>query len=159
MTQIKLLHPKEGVTIAAIKVDPDEYDFSLNYNSSGLLSQNDESEAPFPHVYWLPQGPWQILGLSDQLSEEQWRELVHKQSTFGDYYYVANNRSFDTATEAGLSFLEANGVYSKNPLGDEPEMKYKNTSCENDIVDYRYDYYQWEQAQANTGSWLILKRV
>lgn len=151
MSQIKQLQPKEGVALLAVKVPEGAWKFSITSGDNNLHYKI----GTIRHIYDLPEGNWRLLGIATDIPEEVWKGIVHKQSTFGDYYYVSNGKSFETATEAAMSFLEANEVYSVNPLGDEPKDR-PDLGLYTKII--REKHMMWQQAEANTGTWVILAK-
>ena len=65
----------------------------------------------------LPEGTWSILGLSSDLTEDQWMEVVekyHLQEKYKDYFTQPNSDLcaafcpvFSTAKESGYSLLKS----------------------------------------------------
>lgn len=105
----------------------------------------------------LPQGNWQLLGISTELTEEQWRDLVSFHIfAYKDYKTTAIYK-FKTAKESGLSLLEANGCFSVNPYGDMPPDE-TSTPLSWNSEGLEADIKKWQQAQENTGPRLILKK-
>lgn len=108
---------------------------------------------------FLSEGNWQLLGLSTELTEEQWRDVV-EETTFGNNIipiFRNYNRPLPqwtfacaTAKESGLSLLEANQIYSVNPY-DAPVS----------FIPQKHEeaYKKWSEAESNTGRWLILKQL
>lgn len=110
---IKQLQPKEGVTIATVLLPDGAKDFII---VDGFL------------YYYMYDGTYQwikipfeckLLGTLDQITEDVWQTLIEMQlvdDRFGGLKYPNFNLkskphlSFDTATEAGMSFLEANEI-------------------------------------------------
>lgn len=118
------------------------------------------------HSLPLPEGNWQILGISTELTEEEWTNLLPIEVTniqgfiCGDYIdYLDRNNYYETAKESGLSLLEANQCFSVNPYGKEapivsdpdPHSQYYGAQMD--------ELYRWQQAQENTGKWLILNKL
>jgi hypothetical protein len=108
----------------------------------------------------LPEGNWQIVGISDQLTEEQCRELFVKggNESIGELYKF-NDLFYAEAIKAGAALLKANDCYTVNPYGEKPELSYTGDNCEDDVVDYIHKLYLHTKAEAHTGSWLFLKRL
>lgn len=93
----------------------------------------------------LPKGDWSLLGIAHDLTEEVWESVLPK----------ARMLYFDTATESGLSLLEANEIYAVNPYGwHEPECG-NTCSC----VAGCYENARWNKAQQNVGKWVMLKKI
>jgi len=118
---------------------------------------------PYSREYWsLPQGNWQILGLSTELTDEQWIIIVEPLwNGFKNYLLVnepvGNYKRLvkETAKRSGESLLEANEVYSTNPISDEKPKPESYVVHEEWLIDCA----RWEEAKENVGSWLILKQV
>lgn len=109
---------------------------------------------------------WQILGLSDELTEEQWRRLVDGKLDFLDGFgsvmqypdFTDKAHCYLTAKESGLSLLEANECFSVNPYSDPGlTMKQGNRCVYYGASDEEFEIY--EKAQQNTGTWLILRKL
>lgn len=83
--------------------------------------------------YDLPPGQWQIVGLGNQLTEEQWKGIVewYEDSNDSSYdpqynettyfnvfkdYVTGDEGEVDTATESGLSLLTSKGLKPENTL-------------------------------------------
>lgn len=81
--------------------------------------------------YDLPPGQWQILGLGNQLTEEQWKGIVGishenvkidwdvvEEWVYGNIYkdYELKDSLYYTATESGLSLLTSKGLKPQNTL-------------------------------------------
>lgn len=124
------------------------------------------------HEIKLPQGNWQILGLSTEITEEQWYDLVNSlpdpysnshHRNYKDYcrnYSITRSQYiFNTAKESGLSLLEANECYSTNPM----EPVWEQTDANGTPYNKHFDYYSYlrayKEAQQNTGTWLILRKL
>lgn len=117
----------------------------------------------YPMSEHLPDGEWEYLGFSTELNEEQWKEIIESagwpyiglyKNYSTDESGKLNHKPYPTASQSGLSLLEANQCYSKNPYGeyiqDLADGKYKDTKEKHD---------KFQQAQENTGSWLLLKQL
>lgn len=130
-----------------------------------------EQDALFCHIkagvyklVKLPPGKWTPLGIDTELTEEDFDPLVdHAMGTYLNY--LTDKYELDTSKEAFESLMQANSLYSVNPyeqptfeydFGDEGPTDYLLESANNDF-DLRMN--QWQQAEANTGTWLILKRL
>lgn len=142
MHNIKILHPKEGVTIAAVKVPDGAHNFDIVGSLLWFRHQEKGQLRKFSNLN-IPEGNWQILGFSDQLREEQCAEL---------FPHSVLTKMHDLYRTVLDKFLEANGVYSKNPYGEKPVNK-------DFYWGYLSDLEQWQEAEANTGSWIILKKM
>lgn len=89
----------------------------------------------------IPNGNWQLLGKLPEITEEQWDEIVEGwntptggddyQETYQNYYIKSDedyrdNYHFYTATESGLSLIEANCKLrneSSHPSEIEPTIR------------------------------------
>lgn len=165
MNNIKQLHPKERVTLLAVKVPDGAYNFEVTNSPDGSLSMLEfYSDEAWDQYIDLPKGNWQLLGTPDQITEDVWSGIVEarwdyyknyltpKDGNVGNY----NRLVCKTATESAISFLEANEVYAINPYGERPDgldpMTWESESYEKDLE-------LWQQAEDNTGTWVILLRV
>lgn len=159
MSQIKELQPRPGITLLAVKVPEGAKNIEVTNSPDGSLSMLEFYCAEFWDQYIdLPKGPWQLLGIPTEIPEEVWQGIMHKQSTFGDYYYVGNGRSFKTATEAAMSFLASHDVYSVNPYM-KPDIQYYMSDSAFTTRNYHEKLEQWQQAQENTGTRVILRKL
>lgn len=164
MSQIKQLQPRPDITLLAVKVSEGatEYDLSgldlrLWYYQGNALSKIECFELPFE---------CKLLGTLDQITEEIWQTLIEMQlvdARFGGLKYPNFNLkskphlSFDTATESAISFLEANEVYSVNPLGKKPPV-HEDILAFASLNEFDCAVQKWQQAQSNTGTWIILMK-
>jgi hypothetical protein len=127
----------------------------------------------------LPQGQYQILGKSTELSEEQMKEICW-QVSFGNYTGYKNynqakcsdfrdivESSFSTVQESYLSLLEANGIVDMNLIpgpnhldykvkNEWGELVFKSTSSLNKYSD---DYDKYQESQSKVKHYLVLKRI
>lgn len=113
----------------------------------------------------LSEGDWTPLGLSTELTEEQCSCIV-KQMRWGDTcfknYGIENQLVGLTAKESFESLMQATECFTKNPLG--PDLCEHNRQCYDSCQGSCWtradiDSEEWEQAEDNTGTWLILKRI
>lgn len=173
MSQIKQLHPKEGVTLLAVKVPEGAYDFA--YHRADWQNEYNviEWKQPLEVIgsFHKNQGAYviddefdyKVLGIIKDIKEKTWQTIMPDPEIIGEvddgayrieeFYgytdYINEENAFDTATESAMSLLEKHGVYSKNPI---PVPQFNG--------DYDKDWvYAYEQAQANTGTWVILQRI
>lgn len=123
----------------------------------------------------LPQGQWEILGKSTELSEEQMKGICW-QVSFGNYTGYKNynqakcsdfrdivESSFSTVQESYLSLLEANGIVDRN-LYEKPDADkiLDEYSCNENVISkmvYREDLEQYQEAQSKVKTYLVLKRI
>jgi hypothetical protein len=138
MSEIKQINT--GVAeIIAVKVQEGAREFKVFHDERPYLSFFDGYTTP--RIY-LPCDA-EIVGISDQLTEEQAREVMPQMQDSG---YPFEKQE---ATETLADFMQANGCYSVNPYGEMPVNK-------DFYWGYLADLEQWQQAEANTGTWLIL---
>lgn len=66
----------------------------------------------------FPEGQWQILGLGNQLTEEQWEGVVDSKMEGRELWksYETSYTAFHNATESGLSLLKSKGLKPQNTL-------------------------------------------
>lgn len=103
---------------------------------------------------------WQILNTASKLTEEQAKEIVE----YGIGYYrdysakEFNLMCFDTALESFKSLMTAEGIYTENPYGDKPGYIEENGQFDANEIEYlnQEARIKWQQAEENTGEWLIL---
>lgn len=106
------------------------------------------------------QSEYEILGISTELTEEQWRGVlpIRKFRGFRGLYYedYKGIRVFlASAKQSGISLLEANQCFSVNPI-PQPEAQLDEQGnggyCDTWVS-------KWQEAEYNTGKWLILKQL
>ena len=103
-----------------------------------------------------------LLGKINELTEEQCAEIMPKYK-LGNHncgYHDTINRPdvlFSTAKDAFKSMLKELGCYSVNPLQSSPPTT--DILFYDSIHDYDVSVEKWKEAQANTGTWLILKKL
>lgn len=110
----------------------------------------------------LPPGNWRILGLSNELSEEQMKDVcevaqeVSYWDDINDEYFVyyghdgIGARYAHTVQESYASFLTANKLFSENPYR-KPESRLHHFH-----YTYELDLVRWQEAQQHVGKYLIL---
>jgi len=112
-----------------------------------------------------------IVGIANQLTEEQWAEIVDTEYPLTMYKNYINKgfaySTLTTATESGQSLMQSIGCPIVNPLGKEPEMKDfeyeydKNYQPEDDFdydaQSYKYAIRKWQTAEKEIKNYLILK--
>jgi len=108
---------------------------------------------------------FKIVGKSTELTEEQCAEIV---SIGMDYYepayknYVAEADSlfkypFDTAKESFASLMESIGCYAVNPYGEKEPEDISDLGAFTQMM--RQKWVKWQEAQKQTGIWVILKKL
>lgn len=173
MNNIKELHPKEGVVLLAVKVPDGAYDF-VYYESDCHTEFNViEWKEPLQKIgsFVKSEGgyiidddfDYMILGTPDQITEEVWQGImlcdliggiggVGGQWLYPDYQR-SNCDGFEKATESAMSFLEANEVYSVNPKLHPADIETMS------IEHYIRLEDNWNKAEANTGTWVLLLKL
>jgi hypothetical protein len=146
--------------VIAVKL-PKGYIFSYITELGSLYWTN--SDQSIDHVS-LPPGKWKILGKLDELTDQD-KEMVcpcvkrvwgqsycdYTKPTEVGYHYVG------TLAESFQSFLDANKLYSVNPLGEKP-MKTDDYEFDGGSEKYQMEIDEWEESESNTGDWLIILR-
>jgi hypothetical protein len=113
-------------------------------------SNSDKNPPWFP----LPPGKWKILGKLDELTDENKRIVLwHWEDISGrDFIKIISSGKLD---ESFQSFLNANQIYSVNPLG-EKEPVWGDYDIDGD--QYLKELKAWQESESNTGDWLIILR-
>ena len=134
-----------GITILLVEVPEDAREFKIE---NGLLLFKADF-IPFGIVI-LPQGQYQILGKSTELSEEQMKEILPIYEGAIRGYRIYTQRP-DLLTkdirESYLSLLEANGIVDRNPF-DKSGMTFSS--------EYQN---KWQEAQSKVKHYLVLKMI
>jgi hypothetical protein len=106
----------------AVKLPDDTVSYgigiALMYSGANYLAYNAKSHMCFDERVYLPKGSWSILGMSDKLSEDEWKKVVdYEINPMEDYFEGAKDYSkdsdnylCDTATESSLSLLKSKGI-------------------------------------------------
>lgn len=127
MTQIKQHTLQSGEMILMVPLPSDASDLELshfNYQKYDytddwtLIFKSNEDNITYingdrPHRH-LPQGNWQLVGLSDEITEEQASTVIDEPSLFVYVDYTAKvdfgmKRKFDTALESFKSLMQSLG--------------------------------------------------
>lgn len=79
------------------------------------LEEQPDGQQGLRHSYgtewvYLPKGSWAILGMSDKLTEEEWKKVVIRWDSGKYNDYERHLARVDTATESGLSLLKSKGI-------------------------------------------------
>lgn len=167
MEQYKIIQPKEGVTLLVVKITEEcaKHHIGINQNGTRLFLWDGKglcTHLPFP---------CKLLGISTDVPEEVWQTLLPTFvcAPFRNRYINFLDIEGDLLTSAiksGMSFLQANEVYSVNPYGEMPirrtpfmgKGQYTEDQLEF-IEEHKKEFNQWQRAEANTGTWVILQRV
>ena len=155
MSQIKQLQPKEGVTLLSWLTPDDFREFAGLVGDHLYYWGKLHTRADYPYSVKLPFSDVEYLGKATEIPEEVWQGIVDRMGPYKNYLLSDDefeDYSFKTATESAMSFLEANEVYSVNPLNPPIErLQYGGGyAMRQSEVD------EYEKAEANTGTWLIL---
>lgn len=123
----------------------------------------------------LPKGDYQIIGLSNQITEKRAKEICSKQ-----YFYTGGVKISAKSLDIFKGLMESIKCYSFNPVGQKPnEEDYKLTGRNEQewkmidedrrglkptwasvlMSNYTDKLSKWKEAEENTGSWLILKKI
>jgi len=100
---------------------------------------------------------YEVLGKATELTEEQCAEIVDYKTTgyFKSYAYKNADFIFNTAKESFTSLMQSLECYSVNPLN--PPIERLQYGGEYTMRQSEIDEY--EEAQANTGTWIILRKL
>lgn len=107
--------------------------------------------------FYLPPGNWEIIGLYPGITEEQMAGIVEgfEGYAYADYMRYENGLYYYTALESFASLLEANRIYTVNPLGKDPRVFYHGEQNEGPEV-----LMEWQEAEDRTSKFkLILKKL
>lgn len=111
MNDIKIIDTGK-TTILAVNIPEDAHSFEIQENPveggnhiSMLLGTPDYACVFSPN---LPEGDWQIVNLSNEITEEQARKIIpHKIARFIKYPITIPNRFYETAKEAFNSLMQS----------------------------------------------------
>lgn len=92
----------------------------------------------------------ELLGKSTELREEQCYDIVEAW-VIVEAWLSYTTLSF-TFKEIIPKFMHSIGCYSVNPFGEKPTETFNHP-------DWEFTRAKWEEAQANTGIWLVLKKL
>lgn len=98
----------------------------------------------------LPDGEYKILGKATELTEEQCAEIV---SQMKDSTYPFEVEEYKVTFENLMHSLEC---YSVNPCGD--KSSFLDMKAFEKVDAWLERAKKWQDAQENTGTWLILKK-
>ena len=112
--------------------------------------------SPTQKMIPIPEGQYQILGKSTELSEEQMKEILPIYEGAIRGYRIYTQRP-DLLTkdirESYLSLLEANGIVDRNSASHPSDIDPTNRSHYDKIEQ------EWQQAQSKVKHYLVLKRI
>jgi hypothetical protein len=177
MSEIKQISTGKA-EVLAIKttVTPKNPHFNTVGNKMFLTYFTRNSYGWDQHNAEIPPSIYKILGLSNALTEEQCRELITPeivaeldnghgvQEYFGFIDFTDEDNAFDTAKESLNSLMRVNECFTVNPYAGifTPRLPHQDAGDLGQIIgDVIYNDMKelFMQAEANTGSWLILKRL
>lgn len=119
MSNFKEIHPREGITLLAVKVPDDATNLFIALGFLVYSSQIDNKMKIGGSFKELPY-ECKLLGLPSEITEEQAREIMGSDKEpfqkLKFYNPSLPEFGFDTALEALSSFLEANGVEPNSVL-------------------------------------------
>lgn len=145
----------------AVKVSDDAKDIIIPFeNMVSYVTDNKITGTSFP------KGDYQIIGLVSEITEEQAKDIVGDSIDAcnlltGFINYNEKERKlqrpflFENALESFNSLMQANEIYSENPLGKHFHDYIKSMPFKEDLTSY-YDIY--ENSENESGNWLLLKR-
>jgi hypothetical protein len=100
------------------------------------------------------EGELHIIGIATQLTEEQCTEIVSLFSSpyLGGKKYVSyhNMNLYESAKDSFASLMQSLGCYSVNPYTHPSKLS---------PIGYNKNKQKWQEAQANTGTWLIIQKI
>jgi hypothetical protein len=155
-----------GAELLLVKISKEcsEHHIGINKNGSRLYLWDGKGLST-----QLPSDGWQLLGLSDQLAEELCKELIGADEYIKDLGYFLpvygywGFKYYKTLKEAFSTLMQSCEAYKENPCGEEPINVggyYGGDMVVRSIVSQqRKRYVLWNEAEANTGSWLVLKKL
>jgi len=163
----------EGI---AVFVGNDYYDFAIKKSEFLYPGQNVLTyKSPVIWDKYQKEGwSWEtkcesgmeILGKSTELTEEQCANIIPslvpgnvlKSIGVSVLYPMFNSdRKSLNAKTAFASLMQSIGAYSVNPYGEKEPEDISDLGAFTQMM--RQKWKNWKQAQANTGTWLILRRV
>ncbi|WP_407430598.1 hypothetical protein [Arcticibacter sp.] len=156
MSQIKQLIPKPGTVILAVNLPEWACKFSVTSGDNNLHYKIGTTR----HIYNLPDGQLELLGKPSDIPEEVCRSLFRNKDGYGLSVELPapNNRTaYFSGKDALSAFLKANEVYSVNPIcWVNPSSKAIHFDSEKDR---KAAIVKWQQAEANTGTWVLLLKI
>lgn len=157
MSEIKQVNTGKA-ELLIVKVPEGAYRFYVDLGIEDWFVSYTWDNQRYNWAIKVPAGNYTPLGLSDQLTELQYAEVLGATEYIDDLGYFLpvygywGFKHYKTAKEAFASLMQANQCYTENPLQLEWDeaCTYGHGGC-------NYDEYFAEQE--NVGSWLILKRI
>ena len=140
-----------GITILLVEVPEDATRFVTDWKFLIV-----DIFSPTQKMIPIPEGQYQILGKSTELSEEQMKEILPIYEGAIRGYRIYTQRP-DLLTkdirESYLSLLEANGIVDRNSASHPSDIDPTNRSHYDKIEQ------EWQQAQSKVKHYLVLKRI
>jgi len=112
----------------------------------------------------------EIIALSTEITEEQARELVPIENLYEDwdgikcayknhlpFDVLKSSGLFETALESFNSLMQANQCFSVNPYGE--TKPFVSIFDDNENSSAKERRWKWQEAEANTGPHLILRKL
>lgn len=149
-----------GITILLVEVPEDATKFVTDWKFLIV-----DIFSPTQKMIPIPEGQYQILGKSTELSEEQMKEICEKEYFQGYFQGFCNYMSKQvtplTVQESYLSLLEANGMVDRCDIKKPDEDYYMNKSTDRAYSRalYRWKLEQWQEAQSKIKHYLVLKSI
>ena len=152
-----------GTTILLVEVPEDAIDFTIDKHRMQLTATLITEGSDADYFYKIPQGNYQIIGKSNELSKEQMEVICEHGycSTNGIVLfndYLNEDNTFDNITESYLSLLEANGVVDRNQI-EKPDESEILEDCEDWIyarAKYKSLLEQWNEFESKVKHYLVL---
>lgn len=142
-----------GITILLVEVPEDAKLLQITQNAYGRNLSYKVNNTPHPFGYThikLPEGQYQILGKSTELSEEQMM-LICDNINPDDSIYC--DEFLDKLKSSYLSLLEANGIVDRNNAPHPSDIEPTNRNHYDKIEQ------EWQEAQSKVKHYLVLKRI
>lgn len=141
MNNIKPFTTSKGEFLAVLLPDDGIVpNMTLNSLKKTILSYWDKSLKDAAHIE-LPKGKYSIIGLQSEINEEQARKIM---------------MPYFTALQEFNSLIQSIECYTVNPYGE--DIPYNAVFDAIDVANLQAKITLWQQAQQNTGNWLILKK-
>jgi hypothetical protein len=147
--------------ILFVKVPEDAHTFVVNHlERGGILVYSSEIEDGVNggNIINLPPGEWIPLGFTNELTEEQWKEIVSGIRWF-PVCGGGTGQVTPFASESGRSLIRSLDIFEVNPYGDlEPTQdEFLNPETNEPCIDEFESYKrEWQEAEKTTGKWLAL---
>ena len=151
-----------------VKVPEDAHDFQIDHN------KNIECDQLYYRAIFmnlpnigttrsLPPGKWKIIGLANEITEEQCEDLVESETDIWlqkmTYKcYTKNDAAYLSAKESFESLMEANEIYSVNPL-QKPMYSSLFGEDKKMMSEYKERLSKWKRAEERTVKYLVLEQI